>query len=73
MEAKGVMYGGYVVWTQKETKIISVERDSHWEKANIPLLQDFYLSELLPQVLGMTKYDASKNTKERYLKFTLLS
>ena len=69
----GVMCGEFVVWTQKERKIILVERDPHWEKTNIPLLHDFYLSELLPQVLGMTKYDASKNTKERYLQFTLLS
>ena len=49
MEAVGVLSGDFVVCTGKETKIIPVEKDPNWEKTNIPLLQDFYLSELLPQ------------------------
>ncbi len=49
MAAVGVSWAHFVLWTTKETHIVKVEMDPEWKRTCIPLLEDFYLNELLPR------------------------
>jgi len=43
-----VSWAHFVIWTTKDIGIVKVERDVDWEKVSLPILEYFYINELLP-------------------------
>ena len=41
-----------LVWTTKQMISITVDKDIEWGKNNIPKLQDFYVSHMIPAMLN---------------------
>ena len=48
MAASNTEWAHFVIWTIKELKIVSVQKDPKWVATNLPKLQNFYINELLP-------------------------
>jgi len=46
--AVNVSWAHFVIWTTKDIGIVRVERDLDWEKVSLPILEHFYINELLP-------------------------
>ena len=46
--AVNVSWAHFVIWTTKDIGIVRVERDLDWEKVSLPILEYFYINELLP-------------------------
>lgn len=50
MASANLEWAHFVIWTNKDIKILTVERDCDWSNINLPKLKDFYLNKFLPKL-----------------------